>query len=286
VPNPNTKKTTMDRLPFDSWGADQGKAPIYFAHANAYPPGSYQPLIDALSDHRQVLAYRQRPLWQPTPDPESINNWHQLADDVIRFFDQQGMRDVVAVGHSLGSVTAFLAAQKRPDLIKALVMIEPVALPWFYCALTRVFPALVKQRVSIINKALGRPNRFESLQAAYDFHRRPWAFKRISDEQLWHYIRAGVHETADGWDLTYPREWEARVYATATFFRNQLVRSKLPVLGMRGGHSDTISAAFWQRWQNNPNHRFAHFPEQGHLLPLEDPYGVIEAMMPFVEQHL
>lgn len=276
----------MDALPFDCWGENRGKAPVYFAHANAYPPGSYQPLIDALTQYRQVIAYRQRPLWQPTPDVNSISNWHQLADDVIRFFDQQGLKNVLAVGHSLGSVTAFLAARKRPDLIKALVMIEPVALPWMYCALTRVFPALVKQRVTIIKKALGRPNRFESLQAAFEFHRKPRAFRRIADEQLWHYIRAGVHETAEGWELTYPREWEARVYATATYFRRQLTTSALPVMGLRGGHSDTISASFWQQWQSNQNHCFAEFPDQGHLLPLENPEGVIAAMRPFVEQHL
>jgi len=276
----------MQELPAQTWGTDTGQSPIYFAHANAYPPGSYVPIIEALSGYRQVVAYKQRPLWQPTPDPDSIRNWHDLADDVIRFFDQQQLRNVVAVGHSLGSVTAFLAARKRPDLIKALVMIEPVALPWVYCALTRLFPVLVKQRVAIINKALGRPNQFESLQAAFDFHRKPRAFKRISDEHLWHYIRAGVNQSTDGFTLTYPREWEARVYATATYFRNQLCAAELPVLGMRGGHSDTISSAFWERWQNNPHHQFAAFPEQGHLLPLENPEGVIRAMRPFVEQHL
>lgn len=276
----------MQTLPFTRWGEPGSDTAIYFAHANGYPPGSYQTIIDALVEYRPVVAYHQRPLWHPTPDPMGINNWHQLADDVIQFFDQQKLRGVVAVGHSLGSVTAFLAAIKRPDLIKALVMIEPVALPWLYCFLTRVFPGLVKQRVSIIKKAMRRPNRFDTPQAAFDFHRKPRVFQRIDDAQLWHYIHAGLQPANGAFELSYPREWEARVYATATYFRRHLKSSKLPVLGMRGGHSDTISAAFWQQWQSNPNHQFAAFPDQGHLLPLENPTGVIEAMRPFLEQHL
>jgi pimeloyl-ACP methyl ester carboxylesterase len=145
---------------------------------------------------------------------------------------------------------------------------------------------LVKKRVAIIQKALGRPNRFESLQAAFDFHRKPRAFKRISDDNLWHYINAGIKAHGDEFRLSYPREWEARVYATATYFRAQLLDSSLPVLGMRGAHSDTIDEKFWLKWQRNQNHRFVDFPEAGHLLPMEEPAAVIDKILPFVERHL
>ncbi|MCB1582527.1 MAG: alpha/beta hydrolase [Xanthomonadales bacterium] len=276
----------MSPLPFKTWGKPTSETPIYFAHANAYPPDSYQPIIDALAEQRQVVSYLQRPLWQPTPALDSIDSWWDFADDVIQFFDENNMKNVVAVGHSMGAVTAFMAAQKRPDLIKALVMIEPVALSWFACWLTRVFPKTVKARVNIIAKALGRPNRFESKQAAFDFHRKPRAFKRISDENLMHYINAGVTQQGDEYHLTYPREWEARVYATATYFRGQLLKSKLPVLAMRGGYSDTISADFWKKWQQNTNHQFVAFEDCGHLLPLENPEAVIAEILPFVEKHL
>ena len=276
----------MKQLPKQSWGDATNQQPIYFAHANAYPPGSYQPIIDALTEHRQVVSYLQRPLWQPAPEPKTLKNWQQLADDVIQFFDQNNMKNVVAVGHSLGSVTAYMAAQKRPDLIKALVMIEPVTLPRFFCWLTRAFPALVKKRVKIIDKAMNRPDRFDSLQAAYDFHRKPRAFKRISDDNLWHYIRAGIIEQGGEFRLAYPRQWEAQVYATATYFRNDLLNSKLPVLAMRGAHSDTISAGFWGKWKKNSSHQFVDFPDNGHLLPLENPTAVIESLLPFVQKHL
>ena len=275
----------MQELPKQTWGDAGNRTPVYFAHANAYPPSSYSPIISALAEQQQVISYLQRPLWQPAPAPATLHNWQQLADDVIRFFDQNQMKNVVTVGHSLGSVTAFMAARKRPDLIKALVMIEPVALPGLFCWMTRLLPSLVKSRVHIIDKALNRPNQFDSLQSAFDFHRNTRAFKRLSDDSLWHYIRAGFQPCAQGFCLTYPREWEARVYGTATAYRHHLLRSQLPVLAMRGGHTTTIDEKFWHRWQQNPNHRLVDFPDAGHLLPLEDPQGVLAEVLPFVEQH-
>ena len=275
----------MQELPKQTWGEAGDRPPLYFAHANAYPPGSYSPIISALAEQQQVISYLQRPLWQPAPDPSSLHNWQQLADDVVRFFDQNQMKNVVAVGHSLGSVTAFMAARKRPDLIKALVMIEPVALPGLFCWMTRLLPSLVKSRVNIIDKALNRPHQFDSLQSAFDFHRKTRAFKRLSDDNLWHYIRAAFRSCEQGFCLAYPREWEARVYGTATAYRHHLLRSQLPVLALRGGHTTTIDEKFWRRWRQNPNHQLVDFPDAGHLLPLEDPQGVLAEVLPYVEQH-
>lgn len=276
----------MNQLPYKTWGEETKEMPIYFAHANGFPPETYQPIIDALADKRQVISYLQRPLWQPAPSIESIDSWFDLADDVIRFFDENKLKNVVAVGHSLGSVTAFMAALKRPDLFKALVMMEPVTLPWLTCWITRTFPKLVKKRVKIITKTLGRPHRFDSKQAAFDFHRKSRTFKNISDDNLWHYINAAVGEKDGEYQLVYPREWEARIYGTVSYFRNQLVRSQMPVLALRGKYSDTIAAKFWQKWQTNSNHQFVDFPENGHLVPVENPDAVIEKVIPFVEQHL
>ena len=277
----------MNTLPKLSWGEPSDQQPIYFAHANGFPPSSYQPIIDALAEQREVVSYLQRPLWQPTPDPGDLKNWSQLADDVTAFFDQNNMKNVVAVGHSLGSVTAFMAAQKRPDLFKALVMIEPVAFSRWFCGLIKVMPWLFKKRVPIIKKALNRPDHFNDIQAAFDFHRRPRVFKRINDAHLWHYIRAAFYQQSSGdVRLVFPRDWEAHIYATVGHFRNQLLKSKLPILAMRGSRTDTLSAKFWSKWKTNQNHQFVDFPNNGHLLPLENSGAVIESLLPFVEQHL
>jgi pimeloyl-ACP methyl ester carboxylesterase len=107
-------------IPFDDF-AGRGTL-VHFASANAYPPGAYHKLLALIAADYRVLAIHHRPLW-PGSRPEELNDWDGVADDLIRFLDQQSLRDVIGVGHSLGAVTTMMASLKRPDLFRALVLI-------------------------------------------------------------------------------------------------------------------------------------------------------------------
>ncbi|MCW8869931.1 MAG: alpha/beta fold hydrolase [Proteobacteria bacterium] len=276
--------------PFQFWPANERannkRQAIYFAHANAYPPASYQAIIDGLRDIAPVVSYLQRPLWPEPPPLSSVKSWHDFADDVIHFFEQENMSNVMVVGHSMGAVSAFLAATKRPDLIKALVMIEPVVFSRGFCWLNRILPKFLLEQVPIIKKTLHRPDHWPSLQAAFDFHRRTRAFKRVDDEQLWQFIRAGVKaDNQGGYQLVFDKHWEAHIYQTVTPFRKQLMQSTLPVLALRGAETDTIPAAFWRCWHKNTHHQLIEIPNSSHLLPLERPEQVLAQALPFIEHH-
>lgn len=280
----------MSQYPFQFWPAidrsHNNRAAIYFAHANAYPPASYQAIVDGLRQQAPVISYLQRPLWPHPPDLSSVKSWHDFADDVIGFFEQEKMSNVMAVGHSMGAVSAFLAATKRPDLFKALVMIEPVVFSRGFCWLNRILPRFIRHQVPMIKKTLNRPNQWPSLQAAFDFHRRTRAFKRVNDKQLWQFINAGVKADDNGtFQLVFDKHWEAHIYQTVTPFRKQLLQSTLPVLALRGAETDTIPATFWQRWHSNKNHQLIEIPDSSHLLPLERPDKVLAHVLPFVKKH-
>lgn len=273
----------MNPLPFITMGADSEKPTLYFGHANAYPPEAYQQLLSPLLADHQVISYLQRGLWQPSPHINTINSWHDLADDVIRFFDQQDLKHVIAVGHSLGAVTSFLAAQKRPDLFKAMVMIEPVVYSRAFCGLNAVMPKYLKKKVPIINKALNRPDVWENKKQAFAFHRRARAFRRITDAVLWDFIEHGVVPKGSQMTLRYPKIWEAKCYATVTYFRNLLLTSTLPVLAFRGSDTDTVPADFWQKWQSNPHHQLIECAHASHLLPFEQPELLAEHIKSFIK---
>ncbi len=276
----------MNSYPHEIFG--NGQQTLYFGHANAYAPGAYRAIIEPLAQNHQVQAYLQRPLWQPSPDIHSINNWHDLAEDVIGYFEQQNLKGLVAVGHSLGALTAFLAGNKRPDLIKAVVMIEPVLFSRGFCLVNQFMPKVLKKRVAIINKALNRPDAWQDLQQAFDFHRRARAFKRISDEILWDIINACVVPTEDGKvTLRYHKKWEAKCYASVTYFRGQLMKSNLPLLVFRGDYTDTVPEGFWRRWQkqHQPHHQLVSVEKAGHLLPFERPDVLNPVIADFVAQY-
>jgi pimeloyl-ACP methyl ester carboxylesterase/SAM-dependent methyltransferase len=54
---------------------------------------------------------------------------HQLADDVVALLDGLGLRRVVLVGHSLGSVVARVLAARYPERVAGLVLLAAVGLP-------------------------------------------------------------------------------------------------------------------------------------------------------------
>ena len=43
-----------------------------------------------------------RPLCRGS-QPEEIHDWHRIADDMVNFFDEEGMSHVIGIGHSLGA---------------------------------------------------------------------------------------------------------------------------------------------------------------------------------------
>ena len=113
-----------------------GEGPhLHLAHANGFPPGTYEPLAEALTDLYHVFGMPARPLW-PSSQPENAPDWHPLADDLIAGLDHLGMQGIVGVGHSLGGVLTMWASIARPDLFRAVVLIDPVILPppvlWMY----------------------------------------------------------------------------------------------------------------------------------------------------------
>lgn len=124
------------------WGSDDcdaagrvwGSGPVlHLAHANGFPPGTYRPLAEALADRYRVIALPARPLWSDQR-PESSPTWRPLADDLVRGMDELGLAGVVGVGHSLGGVLTLWAANRRPDLFRCVVLIDPVIFPQPTCA--------------------------------------------------------------------------------------------------------------------------------------------------------
>lgn len=271
-------------IPFDEFG---GHGPLlHFAHANGYPPGCYHGLLDRLRDDHQVIAIRQRPLW-PNSLPESIDSWHDIAEDLITLFDQAGFREVIGVGHSLGAVVTMTAAVERPELFRALVLIEPVFL------MPAILQRFVKQAASKrpedipwVTIAQSRRNHWSSRQAAFQHFRPKRVFARLSDDSLWDYVDNALHQDGSGgYELTYPPEWEARIYALPpTDVWERIPQVTQPTLAVRGAESDTLAPAAWQLWQ--VSQRAASFVEiagSGHLLPMEKPAEVANQINQFLE---
>ena len=263
-----------------------GKGPlIHLAHANGFPPGAYRPLAESLMARYQVVALPARPLW-PGSRPESAPAWHPMADDLVDGLDRLGLRGVIGVGHSLGGVLTLIGAVRRPDLFRAVVLIDPVILPPAWLWVVRALRLLrLERRLPLVQGALHRRRTWPSRRACYEQYRTKPFFATWPDGSLWAYVEAGTRERPDGQvELVYPPEWEAHIFTTTPIDVWQYVpRLRVPALVVRGERSATFRPASMARMERLlPAARFAVVAEAGHLVPMERPIQVAQLILEYL----
>ena len=272
----------QDRL--ESFG---GSGPsVLFAHANGYPPGSYRQFIGHLLPYCQLTGYRHRPMWGDRHPPKRLN-WSLFADDLIHTVESTLDQPAWMMGHSMGGVVALMAAERRPELFKGLILIDPVFMPSRRVFAMGVMPSKRKAEMPMVRRALGRPDHFASHEEAFTFYRGKRAFGRFSDEVLWDYVHASKSSVPEGGvQLSFPAAWEAAVYGSAPWVWPRLLRVRLPTLGLRGEHSDVLTPGAMRRWARlQPSAELHHCPG-GHLLPMELPETTAGYVIDFLQRHL
>ena len=253
---------------------------ICFAHANGYPPGSYQTLLEALSDFASVYTYDHLPLRMPEGPYKGVQ-WSHFADDYISQLRQTFSEPVALLGHSLGGTVSMLAASQDSALCSRLIVLDPVFIPPAMQLAMRFLPRSRREQMPMVRKALRRPNFFGDYTEAFQFHRKARAFTNFSDEALWGYIRAGFGEREDGVALRFSREWEAEIYMSAPWVWSKLKRLNVPTLGLVGEQSDVVSQPVIERWKKAQRDVSIVVMQGGHLFPLESPQSIVALVKAF-----
>ncbi len=264
--------------------------PVHFLHANGYPPACYLPLIERLAADYHVFGMLLRPLW-PDTDPQSIRDWKPFSEDLRHFLNEVGAGQVVGLGHSIGAVVTLRAAIQEPGLFRALILIDPVLLPLYQVVQLRVAHTLGMHPGSkqLIAGALRRRRHFDDLEQMFAGYRRREVFRFFGDEELRMLVQ-GLTKPSEqrGYDLVYSPEWEARIYETGIWRDWDLwsgIRSlKMPMLFLRGEQTDTFFARTAEATRRrNPAVQVKTISNATHLVPMEQPGEVAEAVRNFVE---
>jgi pimeloyl-ACP methyl ester carboxylesterase len=268
-------------IPFDDFGGDGPL--LHFAHPNAYTPATFRQFLQPLTGHYRVTAVHHRPLW-PHSHPDELTSWNVVADDLIRFFDQQGWQQVIGVGHSLGAVVTAYAAVRRPDLFRKLVLIEPVFLPPRWLAEIEANPDQAGFR-SFVKTTRKRRDHWPNRQAAFDHFRPKEALASWPDAALWDYVNGALWEVDDGVVLAFPREWEAKFYSRPPLRVWKVVAQiTQATLAIRATGSDTLFPDAWALWQEKqPDAHFIEIPDVGHMLTLERPLLIAQIVLDFLQ---
>lgn len=264
------------------------KPPIHFAHANSFPPGCYRQLLAPLAQDREVFTLPFRPLIGQTT-PSSIQTWDDLAEDLIDYLEREVKQPVIGIGHSLGGIVTLLASDRRPDLFRALILLDPVFLARRIYLLKQMTPHRFREHlVPLARISRKRRDEWASLEEARTHLRDKRVFAQISDSVFEDMLQAMLLQRDDGkYQLVFPRQWESRIYTTVTSPWKALERARLPLQIIRGAESDTIPPAIWQRiTSGHTKGQFDQIPDAGHLFPLEKPAETAALVQAFLSSRL
>ncbi|BCW90591.1 2-(acetamidomethylene)succinate hydrolase [Alphaproteobacteria bacterium SO-S41] len=247
------------------WGGD-GPA-IHFTHANGFNAETYVPLLGPLAGEARVLASDLRGHGFTTlpADPAAHTSWLTYPADLIRVLDAVGAGPYVLAGHSMGATSSLLVAAQRPDLVKALVLFEPVA---------RSFPAnLDREAMPLVMMTVKRRAVFPDVATVRRAYHGRGAFKTWPDEMLDAYLRGGLKPDPDGVRLACDPQWEAQNYRLGPSGIFEAVPTlRCPIAVFAGTVESTTGDEFLSLVRaHHPAARLETIEGATHFLPMEHP---------------
>lgn len=242
---------------------------LHFTHGNSYPAGAYNRLLEDLGRDFEV---RVTPMLGHDPRFPVGDNWHTLVDEVTSQLERYD-GPAILLGHSLGGAVNMLAAWRRPELARCVVMLDSPVVAGWRAVVWRLAKALgLGRRLSPGGIAQRRRHTWPSREAAFQhFHAKPM-FRAWAPGALDDYLNHGLVAHPDGVQLRFSREVEADIYATLPHDMGRVLRQPypLPIGFIAGTDSEELRQAGLGATRRLVGPNLAMI-EGTHLYPMESP---------------
>ncbi|WP_137962459.1 alpha/beta hydrolase, partial [Burkholderia sp. 4M9327G5] len=187
---------------------------LHFSHANGFPASTYRTIFAELADDYE-LRYIER-IGHDRRYPVT-RDWPHLVEQLLDDIGSRYERPVWLVGHSLGGYLSLMAALKKPQWVRGVVMIDsPIIAGWRAGALRASQWAGLDERLSPAAATRNRRTHWVSRDEVWRHFREKPAFARWDERMLADYIDYGIPQTgADGErSLAFDRQVEYLIYRT------------------------------------------------------------------------
>jgi pimeloyl-ACP methyl ester carboxylesterase len=266
-----------------AWGPADRPIDLVFLHANGFCGSTYASILAPLGDagaHVVTLDLRGHGQSTLEANPIRQDNWNIHRNDLIAALDQIAPDGAVLAGHSMGGTSSLLVAGARPDLVKALVLVDPVFAPqgfYFYAKLPWVFPYW-RTHFPMAKAALKRRASFPDRATALTAYTGRGAFKSWREPFLADYLEDGLTQQGDGFRLSCEPAFEAACFAGQRHNPWKALKSVVaPITVLRGEKFSTL--------RENAAHELERrgatlttVPGTSHFIPMEKPYVVRAAL--------
>ncbi|MEU8892188.1 alpha/beta hydrolase [Streptomyces sp. NPDC048442] len=228
-----------------------------------------------LSERQRAVALDQRGHGRSEKPPDGPFSRDAYVADAEAAVEQLGLAPVTLIGHSMGALTAWQLAAKRPDLVRALVVCDMRA------------------------SALGAAS-----QREWDdwFKSWPVPFATLADVRKWfgeddpwverpspargEFFAEVMEEGEAGWRPAFSRRQMLQSRETWVYEAHwdELSQVRCPTLVVRGLDGELGRAEAQEMVRVLPKGRYAEVVDAGHLVHYDQPEGWRAAIEPFLEE--
>jgi pimeloyl-ACP methyl ester carboxylesterase len=158
LPRSRTLKGEPKLAYYDSGGGVAGEPPILLLHQSLARSEDWENIFPRLATRYRTVAYDARGHGKSgRADDYSIR---AFADDLIRVLREITKEPAVIVGHSLGALSALVAAADEPALVRGLILEDPplgaLAKPWDAAGYAALRQAIAGQEPTTLLKAVSK----------------------------------------------------------------------------------------------------------------------------------
>jgi pimeloyl-ACP methyl ester carboxylesterase len=250
---------------------------LHFAHGNSFPAQTYGVFLQHLGAHYDVHALAMH---AHNPNYPVRNGWHALTQELIEEIGTRHRQPVFLVGHSMGGMLCLMAAKARPDLVRAVVMLDaPVVAGWRAVLLGMAKSAGIDKRFSPARYSERRRQSWPDREAAFQHFAAKPMFAAWPPQVLRDYVEYGLVDEPQGVSLRFTREAETAVYRTLPHNIGAMVARGLPVpVGFIGGADSVESRQAGLRATRKLVGRHMKLLPGSHLFPMEHPDAAAQAV--------
>ncbi|HEV3009406.1 MAG TPA: alpha/beta hydrolase [Burkholderiales bacterium] len=239
------------------------KPRLHFAHANGFPASCYAAMLAPLSSRFSVSSIEAIGTNPRFPVTEG---WPHLIDQLIESIREP----VYGVGHSLGGYLHYLAAVRRPELFRAIVLLDaPIIGPFRGSMLGATKRLGIVDRVTPAGATRDRRSSWATREEASTHFRSRKLFERFTPECLDDYVHHGLVEDGGRLRLKIDPLVEYQIYRTIPHdMMRHLPGLRVPAAFIGGADSDVVRRIRLAGMR--PKFTLRKVPG-GHLFPFEHP---------------
>lgn len=245
---------------------------IQFSHANGFGLKTYTHFLSFLEPY-EVKGVELIGHDKYTVAP----NWKPLAQELIKYIENNHDMPVIGIGHSLGGAVTLYAAEERPDLFKQVIFLDPplfggwkrrgMKIMKFFGQLDKIGPSGLAKK---------RREYFPTQQAAFDYFSSKKFFAPFDKKCFENYVEFGLKPNKEhGFELAFSKEIEYQVFRELPDLKRNTTL-KMPSHFIYSNQYKVLDPKDIQWLKSNLNQTDFRPFDGGHLFPLEQPEETAE----------